>query len=90
MTIYVRELVEDNTSSLLCLLCARRFPHVAQKNNSNIEQSIRLLERVGEGEQEGAHFCGLTFVQTQNMLGLKVYVQKSGQMSERCVTRRSC
>ena len=45
-------------------------------------KKVRLLERVGEGEQTCAQCCGLTFVQTQNMLGLKAYVQKYGQMSE--------
>ena len=78
---YVRDLVEDNTCSLRCLLCARRFPHVARKKHTSIER-VRLLERVGEGEQSCAQFCGLTFVQTQTTLGLKAYVQKYGQMSD--------
>ena len=81
MTNYVRDLAEDTTCSLLCLLCARRFPRVAQKNTPHIEK-VRLLERVGEGEQSCAHSCGLSLVQTQQMLGLKDCVQKYGQMSE--------
>ena len=43
---------------------------------------MRLLERVDQGGAESTEFCGLSPLQTENMLGLRTHVQKYGQISE--------
>ena len=67
---------------LYFVYCAQDGFHMWRNGNMQSNEKVRLLERVGEGAQSCAQCCGLTFVQTQNMIGLKAYVQKYGQMSE--------
>ena len=81
MTNYVWDLVKDDTCALMCLVCARRFPYVSQKRNMKIKQ-MRLLLRIDQGGAESTQFCGLSPLQTDNILGLRTYVQNNGQISE--------
>ena len=42
---------------------------------------IHVLERLGQGGSESTQFCGLSPLQTEHVLGLRIYVQKYGQKS---------
>ena len=41
-----------------------------------------LLERVDQGGAESTQLCGFSPLQTEHVLGVRLYVQKYGQMSE--------
>ena len=81
MTNYTEYSIREDTRALICLVCARRVPHVPQKQNMSIKR-IQLLSRVDQSESETVGCCGLTRKQTEHIFGLSTYVQKYGEMSD--------
>jgi hypothetical protein len=75
MTNYTEDLIREDTCALICFVCARRFPHVSQKQNMTTKR-IQLLSRVDQSESEAVRFCGLTRKQIEHIFGLSTYVQK--------------
>lgn len=75
MTNYAEDIIREDTCALICFVCARRFPHVSQKQNMTMKR-IQLLSRVDQSESEAVRFCGLTRKQTEHICGLSTYVQK--------------
>ena len=66
MTNYTEDLICEDTCALICFVCARRFPHVLQKQHMTIKR-IQLLSRIDQREGEVVRFCGLTRKHTEHI-----------------------
>lgn len=60
----------------------RDVSHTCHITKLQKNKKVKLLERVAEDEVENSTCFGLSWKQTEQILGLSTHVEKYGQMSE--------
>merc|ERR1711884_332159 len=80
---FVGAFVGEGIQSLVCLSCARRFPHVATWRKNDIDwitvlNHVDICASVGDIEPNASTFCNLNQEETQQILGLETYMTKYG------------
>ena len=67
LRLYRQSLEGDNVSSLLCFVCARKYPHAKTGRN----QPIRWMRPL---DSEGTSVFGLSVLEAEKVLGVETYV----------------
>ena len=68
LRLYRQSLEGDNVSSLLCFVCARKYPHAKTGRN----QPIRWMRPL---DSEGTSVFGLSILEAEKVLGIETYVK---------------
>ena len=68
---YVTSLGDEKVDSLICLICARRFPYVSAFHKNEINWSTPL--------QDGSTFLGLDATSLEDLLGYQTYLKSHGR-----------